>query len=108
MIQIIEKIKQNSTPVILFGAGDLGMLAYYALKKRNINIKHFCDSNKKKQGKFFFNIKIISPEELAELDKNIPIFICNSQYVEIVSSLLAKMNFNNIYDLINLLKNTDF
>ena len=47
MIQIIEKIKQNSTPVILFGAGDLGMLAYYALKKRNINIKHFCDSNKK-------------------------------------------------------------
>lgn len=63
---------------------------------------------KKKQGKFFFDIKIISPEELAELDKNIPIFICNSQYVEIVSSLLAKMNFNNIYDLINLLKNTDF
>ena len=43
MIETIEKIKINSTPVILFGAGDLGELAYHALKKRDIKINFFCD-----------------------------------------------------------------
>ncbi len=108
MIEIIDKIKKNSTPVVLFGAGDLGELAYHALKKRNVVVNFFCDSNKKKQGKLYFGLKILSIEELSLLDKNVAIFICNSQYIEVVSSLLNKMKFEFVYDLVNLLKNTDF
>ena len=67
MIDYIQKIKNNSTPVVLFGAGDLGVLAYHALKKLDIKVDVFCDSNPKKQGKYFFEINIISPEELAIL-----------------------------------------
>ena len=48
MIESLEKIKKSKSKVILFGAGDLGKLAFYALKKNNIKIDFFCDSNKKK------------------------------------------------------------
>ena len=60
----IDKIKKNSTPVVLFGAGDLGVLAYHALKKREVKVNFVCDSNPRKQGKMFYGIKIISPDKL--------------------------------------------
>ena len=45
----IENIKKNSIPVVLFGAGDIGTLAFHALKKRDIKVNFVCDSNPKKQ-----------------------------------------------------------
>ena len=108
MIDYIPKIKNNSTTVVLFGAGDLGVLAYHALKKHNIKVDLFCDSNPKKQGKFFFNTKIISPEELDKMNRDTAVFICNTEYVETVSSMLNKMKFHFVFDLVELLKNVDF
>ena len=37
----IENIKKNSIPVVLFGAGDIGTLAFHALKKKGYKSK-FC------------------------------------------------------------------
>ena len=108
MIDYIQKIKNNSTPVVLFGAGDLGVLAYHALKKLDIKVDVFCDSNPQKQGKYFFEIKIISPEELAKMSRDIAVFICNTEYVKVVSSLLYNMKFQSVFNLVELLKNTDF
>ena len=105
---LIDKIKKDSISVILFGAGDMGELAYYALKKRNITVDHFCDSNKHKHGKLFYGTKIISPNELSLMDRNKTIFICNGQYVGAVDSLLNQMKFKFVYNLIDLLRNTDF
>ena len=108
MTETLEKIKKSKSKVILFGAGDLGKLAFYALKKKDIKVDFFCDSNEKKQNKEYLGIKIISPKILASLEKDASIFMCNSQYIEVVSNLLKKLNFTKIYDLVNLLKNTDF
>ena len=88
-----DKIKKDSISVILFGAGDMGELAYCALKKRNITVDHFCDSNKHKHGKLFYGTKIISPNELLLMDRNKAIFICNGQFVGAVDSLLNQMKF---------------
>ena len=107
-MQDLEKIKNSTSKVILFGAGDLGKLAFHALKKNKIKVDFFCDSNEKKQDKDYLGVKIISPKQLALLEKNSHIFMCNSQYIEVVSDLLKKLNFVNIYDLVSLLKNVDF
>ena len=104
----LDEIKKNSNPVALFGAGDIATLAYHALKKRNIKVNFVCDSNEKKQGNLFYGIKIISPNELVSKSHDVAIFICNNQYIETVFSFLKKMKFNYIYDLVELLKNTDF
>jgi|TARA_B110000211_G_C14077131_1_gene552696 organic radical activating enzyme len=108
MTETLEKIRKSQSKVVLFGAGDLGRLAFYALKKNNIKVDFFCDSNEKKQNKEYLGVKIISPKILASLEKDASIFMCNSQYIEVVSNLLKKLNFTKIYDLVNLLKNTDF
>ena len=108
MIESLEKIKKSMSKVILFGAGDLGKLAFYALKKNDIKVDFFCDSNEKIHNKDYLGIEIISPKELSLLEKDAHIFMCNSQYIEVVSNLLKKLEFSNIYDLVNLLKNTDF
>ena len=104
----IDKIKKNSTPVVLFGAGDLGVLAYHALKKREVKVNFVCDSNTKKQGQLFYGNKVISPNELSLMNRDMAIFICNSQYIGTVSSFLQKMKFQSVYDLVDLLKGTDF
>ena len=51
MTETLEKIRKSQSKVVLFGAGDLGRLAFYALKKNNIKVDFFCDSNEKKQNK---------------------------------------------------------
>ena len=104
----IDKIKTDSVPVLLFGAGDIATLAYHALKKRDIKVNFVCDSNSKKQGKMFYGIKIISPNKLLLMNRDTAIFICNNQYVETVFSFLQEMKFHSVYNLVDLLKSTDF
>lgn len=100
-------LKSNSAPVVLFGAGSLGKLALYALKTLDIQVDCFCDSDKQKQGNLYCGVKVISLEELSELNPDTHIFICHD-YITSVSPLLEQMNFVNIYDCTVLLENTDF
>ena len=88
----INEIKIKSTPVVLFGAGDIATLAYHALKKRDIKVNFVCDSNPRKQGKMFYGIKIISPDKLSLMNRDTAFFICNNQYVYTVFSI-ALMEF---------------
>jgi len=104
---LAQSLISNSVPVVLYGAGDFGQLALFALKKHDIQVSFFCDSNEKKQGKLFLNIKTISPEELYKLTPDAHIFISN-HYVTQVSSLLYKMGFKNVHSCVDLLENTDF
>lgn len=104
---IARIIKSNSAPVGLFGAGDKGRFAQYALKNLGIQADYFCDSDEQKQGKIYSGLKTISPIELAKLGPDTHIFICNN-YITSVSSALKKMNFKNIYNCTILFENTDF
>ncbi len=104
---ITRIIKSNSATVVLFGAGELGKLALYALKTLDIQVDCFCDSDERKQGKLHCGVKTISPKELAKLSPDAHIFIC-IDYITSVLSLLEQMNFINIYNCMVLFENTDF
>ncbi|MBT6716880.1 MAG: 4Fe-4S cluster-binding domain-containing protein [Nitrospina sp.] len=102
-----DTLKSNSAPVVLFGAGDFGELALYALKKHDIPVSFFCDSYEDKQGKLFCGIKTLSPGELSKLAPDTHVFISNN-YIAQVSSLVEKMGFKNIHNCVDLLESTDF
>jgi len=93
--------------VVLFGAGDIGELANYALNVIGVSANYFCDNSLKKHGTKYLGIEVISPTKLIELGDDIDIFISNN-YISTINSQLKKENFKNIYDCVELLKNTDF
>ena len=50
---IKKKLNNKLQPVVLFGAGQIGEMCYFALTQHNIKVDFFCDSSKSKQGKMF-------------------------------------------------------
>ena len=68
--ELNDKLKVYSN-VILFGAGDIGELAKYALNKILIKENFYCDNDKRKQNKNYLGTKVISPKELEKLDKDL-------------------------------------
>ena len=59
-INKIEKQKNISQSIILFGSGFYGKLAYSALSQKGINIDCFVDENPTQHGKLLYNKVIIS------------------------------------------------
>jgi len=100
-------LKKSNEKVVLFGAGVIGEISFYAMRQIGIDVDFFCDSSETKQGKSYFDIKTISPEELAKFKTKTNIFITNN-YVSTISSQLKKKNFSNIYDCVGLLEKTNF
>jgi organic radical activating enzyme len=101
-------LKENPSPILLFGAGDLGSLAKFAFDKIGIKINFFCDSDERKQKKFIEGIKVISPEELYKFsNKKTHIFISHNYPSEVIDELI-KNKFTLIYDCVEILKNTNF
>ncbi|MBR6537467.1 MAG: 4Fe-4S cluster-binding domain-containing protein [Lachnospiraceae bacterium] len=56
--------KSYSGNIVIYGAGFQGLLAAHLLKKQGVDVICFADQNKEKQGKTYFNLPIISPEEM--------------------------------------------
>jgi organic radical activating enzyme len=107
LTNIHEKLSKNSNVFVLYGAGDIGELAMYALEKLNIKVSYFCDSNKDKNGTKYFDVTVLSPDELYKLDRNINIFISNN-YISVLKNQLKEKNFFNIFDCNEILQNTIF
>ena len=93
--------------IILFGAGNLGILTIEALKKFKIKPNFFYDNNLKKQNKIFYNLEILDEKKFKLMDKDSIIILCNN-YIDATLDFLKKYDFNNIYDVSNLLINHDF
>lgn len=82
--------------VILFGAGEFGKKACSFLINQNVTVDCFCDNDPQKWHQQLSGIEIISPEELAQKDRNINIIISSSFYHEI-SEQLYQQGFNNVF-----------
>lgn len=102
-----KKIDLTKNKVVLFGAGDIGELTNYSLNRLGITVDFFCDNDTRKHGKKYLGIEVISPENLAKLNKSINIFISNN-YVSLISTQLNNYGFKEIYNCAELLKKTDF
>ena len=104
---LVRTIRGGSVPVILFGAGQYGKIAHYALRQRGISTSFFCDSDPKKDGTFFCGVKVILPEALSALGPDCHVFIsCN--YITPVVSTLNSLNLLNVYDCVALVEGVDF
>lgn len=93
--------------LILFGAGNLGILAIEALKQFNIKPNFFYDNSLKKQNKTFHNIKIINEKELEDIAENSIVILCNN-YIDATLDFLAKYKFNKAFDVSDILMNHNF
>ncbi len=100
---LVINFKSN---IVIYGAGDFGRLVHNALSINSLKVDFFCDSNKKKQGKLFIDKRILSPEELSELDKNTIIFIGN-HFVDQVYYKLLNYGFVNVYTCGDILRAVD-
>jgi len=105
--ELKNKLTSTSQKIVLFGAGDVGELTNYSLKKLGLKVDYFCDNDKDKQGTERFGVKVLSFEELIKLEKNTNIFISNNYY-SLLSAELKSHGFTNFYDCVELLENTEF
>ncbi|MFW5889443.1 MAG: DUF4915 domain-containing protein [Bacillota bacterium] len=76
--------------LIFFGASEI---AEKTLKKVNKKPIYFIDNNKKKQGTTFHDIKIISPSELKDIDKEFVIIINILAEQEEIENQLKKLGY---------------
>ena len=60
----IKEIQSISDSTILYGAGMIGRLSLEFLKRNNINVNYFCDSDERLTGNIIDGLKVISKEEL--------------------------------------------
>lgn len=91
------KYLQNKK-IMLFGAGENGKRAFHKLNKlKGAEIVGICDNDKNKHNKIFCGLKVISFEELCQLnDGNIIIIICSNYEREIKQQMLDHSIFNFI------------
>ncbi|AZN38502.1 FkbM family methyltransferase [Paenibacillus albus] len=86
---------------ILFGASNLGLSAYYALKSYS-NILFFCDNDPEKWGQRIEDVEIIAPEKLLMYAEDTTVII-TSMYGAEISRQLMQMGIGNFrtyrYDL---------
>ena len=71
-----ETYKKNpDTELIIFGAGDQGLLAAALLKENDMMPAYFCDNNLDKQGMKIKNIPVISHQQLVDLNGSIMVVV---------------------------------
>tara|TARA_A100001011_G_C14307363_1_gene843796 strand:+ start:2359 stop:3573 length:1215 start_codon:yes stop_codon:yes gene_type:complete len=83
--------------VILFGTGNLGILAMKGLEAKNIKLICFIDNNRKNQNKKFQNFNVISVDDLKKDIYKYPILICSNNF-RYFKRQLKSLNISNYYD----------
>lgn len=71
----IDKVSLSNQKLILYGAGDLGMMAIELLATVGISPSYIVDKNANKQGTYINGIKIVSPNDICEDDLENTVFI---------------------------------
>ena len=105
---IYEKFKSNSSPIILFGSGFYGKLAYSALTQKDIDVECFVDENPTQHGKFIYDKIIVSLEELKKKSKDAIIFLCSGYVISSLSKKLKELGFKNLYNCVSLFEDLNF
>ena len=99
-------LEKNSDTLVLYGAGLMGKISLYYLRKNNISVNFFCDSDVRRKGEIVDGLEVITPSDLCKLDRNINILVSN-KYLGSVYSLLKEKNFINIGDCSSIIEKTN-
>ncbi|WP_185806957.1 FkbM family methyltransferase [Bacillus sp. HMF5848] len=98
-VKLINKcsnlIKESQKPIILFGAGEVGIFFSNYFKKMDGNPEvFFCDTNKKKIGQVINDLKVISLNELKTSYRDSYIVVTSINYFNEIHELLKENNLN--------------
>ena len=102
-----EILAQNKGKVIIRGAGTLGKIAINALYKLNIKVDYFWEDDPKKQGLKYCDIDVLDTDQISKIAKNANIFLA-SNYFAVIIPQIKKLELNNIFNVYELIKKTDF
>ena len=102
--QKLDRLNQIEKKIIIFGAGTIGRITQLALKKNNIEIDYFCDSDKRKQEYKLGNKLVLSPESLGKLNKKETYIFLATQYFSAITPTLLSEGFKNIFKVTDLLE----
>ena len=105
--ELEPSLKSSSSIVAIHGTSLLGKQVLYALSKRKIKVDFFIDSDEKNQNRLYCNINTISAEKFSNIAPNGHLFIAHDYFIPVMEQL-KKLNFNNYYSSVDLLKKTDF
>ncbi|MDP2922780.1 MAG: radical SAM protein [Candidatus Omnitrophota bacterium] len=104
--KVIENIKKEGIPVIIFGAGIVGEALFYACCNAGIKIECFCDNNINKTKTSMCNIKVIHTPNLKKkyMDAN---FLISAADIKDVVDQLHELGYSKWYPASLLLKDFD-
>jgi FkbM family methyltransferase len=83
----------SGKPIVIFGAGELGIEIFFALQRFDLNVVAFCDNDSLKQGSNIKNIPVISTKELSNAFKDCCIVIGASKNAVDIENQLLSMGF---------------
>jgi glycosyltransferase involved in cell wall biosynthesis len=103
---IINEIKAQELPVIIYGAGVVGKTLLYICKNEGIKIESFCDSSKKAAQSNFCNLEVIYAHDLKKKYRD-AIFLISAAAIKDVVDLLTDSGFSKWYAAGLILKDLD-
>lgn len=104
--QIIENIKKEGLPVIIFGARIVGEVLFYACCNEGIKVECFCDNNINKTKKSLYNVPVIYAPTLKTKYKD-AIFLISAADTRDAVNQLHELGFFKWYPASLLLRNFD-
>ena len=114
MLQFSDYLKKTNNnrstknETVLYGAGLVGSIALEVFAEKEIKIEYICDSDKKIQDKKRINnIKIISPSQLDNLNRDTDIIV-SARYFRSIIPFLKNKGFNNLFKLTDLMSGLNF
>ncbi|WP_424184730.1 4Fe-4S cluster-binding domain-containing protein [Actinokineospora sp. G85] len=104
--ELVTRIRESGAPVVLFGAGDIGRVAWWALTRAGVPVSAFHDGRETKHGTTLLGLPVRSPEDLASVRRDAHVFVCGN-YLFTMPRKLAEMGFTNVHDCAGLLDGLD-
>jgi hypothetical protein len=104
-------LHRKTTKIVFMGASSLLEKHWDILIENNISPDYICDNNSKKQGEYFMNYEIYSPEQIFNQQNDYLVIITSSYVAEIKIQLLQYKNIIAIETSLRMLmyiKNKEF
>ncbi|MBP3079846.1 4Fe-4S cluster-binding domain-containing protein [Streptomyces sp. CHA1] len=104
---VVRSLLADPRPVVLFGAGDIGVLAHHVLTRLGVAVTCFADGRVSKQGTVLRGLPVRPVADLAELADEAYVFLCGN-YLKTMTDRVRGAGFTRIQDCVDLLDGFDF
>lgn len=94
--KLIEKLKNEKIPIVIFGAGIVGKILNYFCEQENIKIECFCDNNITKTKSLLCDKPVMCASQIKEKYRNV-IFLISVADIKDVIEQINNMGYSNWY-----------